>query len=287
MANILAVGIATIDVINTTDGFPREDDEVRATSQEIRRGGNATNTLVVLSLLGHQCHWMGSLADDANSQIIVNDLNAHGINHSACEIHSGSVSPTSYITLNSKNGSRTIVHYRDLPEMSADTFKRIDPANYDWIHFEGRNVSQTTTMISSLKTTSNAVPVSIEIEKQRDNLDELFTGGDIYFFSKAFAESINFSSAESLLLRYRDLIPEALLVCTWGSDGAYAMEDRQLYFGEATRLSHVVDTVGAGDTFNAAFIHATLASESLQSRLNFACEIAAKKCMTRGFSFPV
>ncbi len=284
MANILAVGIATIDIINTTDGFPREDDEVRAVEQEIRRGGNATNTLVVLSQLGHQCHWLGSMADDATSQLIVNDLNKYQISHSACEIHKGGVSPTSYITLNSKNGSRTIVHYRNLPEMSADTFKKINPGNYDWIHFEGRNVSQTREMISSLNLSNQRVPVSIEIEKQRDRLEDLFTGGDIYFFSKAFAESQGLLNADSFLLRYRELIPDALLVCTWGSDGAYALEDHQLYFSEAARLSNVVDTVGAGDTFIAAFIHASLAAEGLQSRLNFACEIAAKKCASRGFS---
>ena len=50
MANILAVGIATIDIINRVNGYPHEDDEIRAISQSIRRGGNATNTLVVLSL---------------------------------------------------------------------------------------------------------------------------------------------------------------------------------------------------------------------------------------------
>ena len=64
MARILGVGIATLDIINTVDGYPAEDSEVRAIHQRICRGGNATNTLVVLSQLGHRCAWAGVLADE-------------------------------------------------------------------------------------------------------------------------------------------------------------------------------------------------------------------------------
>lgn len=283
MAKILAVGIATIDIINTTDGFPQEDDEVRALGQEIRRGGNATNTLVVLSQLGHQCQWLGCLADDTSAKIITNDLDHYRIIHSGCEIHPDGVTPTSYITLNSKNGSRTIVHYRDLPEMSATTFNKIKTDSYDWIHFEGRNVRETKNMLSSLDKPGRTLPVSIEIEKPRDKLTDLFTGADIYFFSKAFASLQGYDKIESFLRHYRELIPSALLVCTWGSEGAYALEDNQLHFSSTPKVSTVVDTIGAGDTFIAGFIHASLAGNNVQARLKFACEVAAKKCSMQGF----
>ena len=49
MAKILAVGIATLDIINTVDRYPEEDSEIRALSQHQTRGGNATNTLRVES----------------------------------------------------------------------------------------------------------------------------------------------------------------------------------------------------------------------------------------------
>jgi len=283
MANILAVGIATLDIINTTDGFPQEDDEVRASHQEIRRGGNATNTLVVLSQLGHQCQWLGCLADDMSAKIITSDLDHYKIKHSSCEIHHHSVTPTSYITLNNKNGSRTIVHYRDLPEMSAATFKRVNPDDFDWIHFEGRNVSETKAMLSDLNKSYRTFPVSIEIEKNRDELQDLFTDADIYFFSKAFAVLQGYSDAESFLRYYRKKIPSALLVCTWGSEGAYGLGEDQLHFSKAPKIPAIVDTVGAGDTFIAGFIHASLEKHNLQARLEYACEVAAKKCSITGF----
>jgi len=288
MTYILAVGIATVDIINTTNGFPREDDEVRALHQEIRRGGNATNAAVVLSQLGHQCEWIGCLAGDTSAKLIIDDLDTYGIDHSHCETHDQGVTPTSYITLNQKNGSRTIVHYRDLPELSAATFNNVSLDHFNWIHFEGRNVSETAQMLSCTKSKNRTIPVSIEIEKQRDNLTALFNSADIYFFSKAFAtENNNFSNAEEFLRHYRNLIAEALLICTWGSEGAFALDNDTLYFSAAPAVSTVVDTIGAGDTFIAGFIHATLISGNtdfnLQARLDSACALAAKKCAQKGF----
>ena len=296
MTNILAVGIATIDIINTTERFPQEDDEVRAISQEIRRGGNATNTLVVLSQLGHQCEWIGCMAEDSSARLIGRDLDSYGIAYSHCEKHASGATPTSYITLNRQNGSRTIVHYRNLPELSAASFNKLPLEKFDWIHFEARNVEETRHMISRAINMEKTVPISIEIEKHRENLQALFTDADYYFFSKAFATSGGgkecFSTAEELLRHYRKLIPEAILVCTWGEKGAYALKDNQLYYSPAPQVDLVVDTIGAGDTFIAGFIHATLskdqsgnqADSDLSARMNYACTLAAKKCAVYGFN---
>ena len=213
MASILGIGIAAVDIINATDGYPAEDEEVRAIRQTIRRGGNATNSLVVLSQLGHQCEWLGTLADDVNSQVIINDLDSNNINFSHCQRLANTKTPTSYITLNQRNGSRTIVHYRDLPELTADAIRQVNTAHFDWIHFEGRNVADTRSMMDYVKQHSAGVPVSVEIEKPRDKLEQLFSGADVYFFSRAFAETARFDSAQSLLEHYRTKIPDATLVC--------------------------------------------------------------------------
>ncbi|MGD8885253.1 MAG: PfkB family carbohydrate kinase, partial [Gammaproteobacteria bacterium] len=173
MATVIGVGIAAVDIINFTDGFPREDDEVRAQRQDIRRGGNTANTLVVLSQLGHRCRWLGTLADDLNSMVIGDDFARYNIDTTGCEIITGGKTPTSYITLNQRNGSRTIVHYRDLPELSATAMNNIPLQHAHWVHFEGRNEIHTRYMIDHVKKQHASLPVSIEIEKPRDQLDLL------------------------------------------------------------------------------------------------------------------
>ena len=122
MANILGIGIATLDIINTVDGYPKEDTEVRALSQRVCRGGNATNTLVVLSQLGHCCTWGGVWVDEPDGQRILDDLTHYGINTNPCRVETQGKAPTSYIILNQKNGSRTIVHYRNLLEFNHRSF---------------------------------------------------------------------------------------------------------------------------------------------------------------------
>ncbi|MEJ2611053.1 MAG: hypothetical protein P8179_13455 [Candidatus Thiodiazotropha sp.] len=63
---VLAIGVATLDIINRVAMYPEEDQELRASEQAIRRGGNACNTLTVLSRLGHKSYWAGMLADDGS-----------------------------------------------------------------------------------------------------------------------------------------------------------------------------------------------------------------------------
>ena len=114
MARILATGIATLDIINEVASYPDEDSEVRALSQRIRRGGNASNTLCVLSQLSHQSYLAATLINEADGQVIEADLNRYQINTQFCPRLNEGKMPTSYITLNRQNGSRTIVHHLSL-----------------------------------------------------------------------------------------------------------------------------------------------------------------------------
>jgi len=284
MAKILAIGVAAVDIINMTRGYPDEDSEVRAESQYIRRGGNATNTLVVLSQLGHKCQWLGTLADDSNSQVITQDLDDHHIDYVYCPRFPHSISPTSYITLNMTNGSRTIVHYRQLAELSASSLDKISLYDTQWIHLEGRNCAETRRMLEIIRQQSTQIKISVEIEKPRDHMDLLFTDVDFYFFSKAFAKSQHFESAVSLLDHYRSIIPKAILVCSWGSGGAYALQYDTLLHEPATKLTTVVDSIGAGDTFIAGFIDAQLRSCDLSQSLKFAGNLASNKCTVQGLT---
>ena len=106
MANILAVGIATLDIINTVETYPHEDSEVRVLTQRKTRGGNATNSLVVLSQLGHHCHWAGVLINEPDAQVVENDLSQYSItSHHCIRLDNGKI-PTSYITLSQHTASQ-------------------------------------------------------------------------------------------------------------------------------------------------------------------------------------
>lgn len=283
MARILAVGIATLDIINIVADYPAEDDEVRAAGQLLRRGGNATNTLVVLSQMGHQCGWAGTLTEEQDAQVIVDDLAGHGIDLSEVKTLPHGKVPTSYITLSERSGSRTIVHYRDLPEYDYERFCAIDLSRFDWVHFEGRNVEQTERMLRRLKERRPGLPCSVEIEKPREGIERLFSLPDLLLFSRHYARSQHHTRAEALFDRVRPQAPQAHMVCGWGSGGAYADDrDRRNYYTPAFPPRQLVDTIGAGDVFNAGIIDGLVRARPMELTLIEAARLAGRKCGQQG-----
>lgn len=282
MANILAIGIATLDIINSVECYPAEDSEQRALSQHQTRGGNATNTLTVLSQLGHHCAWGGVLVDEPDSQVIQHDLRSHHIDFTACKRLAHGKMPTSYITLNQQTGSRTIVHHRDCPEFSFEDFSNIDLTLFDWVHFEGRNVAETRLMLLHLKKQYPHLPCSLEIEKPRTDIELLFDLPTVLLFSQQYAQALGFTDAISLL---SSLNSKIMASCTWGKDGAWAINQyKKVFHSPAFSPEQVIDTLGAGDTFNAGLIHHLVNKSELQFALTYACRLAGHKCGQLGFT---
>jgi len=55
------VGLVCLDIVNFCDHYPSEDEDMEATDQQWRSGGNASNTSIVLSLLGRRSEFMGTI----------------------------------------------------------------------------------------------------------------------------------------------------------------------------------------------------------------------------------
>ena len=74
------------------------------------------------------------------------------------------------------------------------------------------------------------------------------------------------------------------LTCTWGKKGAYALLNTgELIHQDTINIDNPIDTIGAGDTFNAGIINSRLNNMSWRESLKNACQLAAKKCQQMGF----
>lgn len=285
MSKILVVGNATFDILHSLDHYPREDEELRATAQRLARGGNAANTACVLAQHGHRVSFAGTLADDVYAQLIRTDLTGCGVDVQYCESIAGGASPLSCITLNQQTGSRTIVHYRDLPEYTTARFAGIPLREYDWFHFEGRNLAQTARMLAHLQPVRVDQPISLEIEKPRPGIEGLMSFADVLLFSRGYAQARGCHSAADLFAQLRTAYAQAILVCSWGAQGAYAQAPgRDLLHVPAQKVARIVDSVGAGDTFNAGIIHGLRSGQTLQTALGYANHLAATKLGRFGFA---
>lgn len=284
MARILGVGIATLDIINRVDGYPPEDSEVRAIGQRRARGGNATNTLAVLARLGHACAWAGVYVEEPDAATILADLDRHGVDYAPSRrLPEGKV-PTSYICLNIRNGSRSIVHYRDLPEYAFEDFMQLDLSDYHWLHFEGRNVAESYRMLRHARARNPRARISLEAEKTRQELDSLFPFAELLLCSREYAKQTGHHRPEELFAELRRRGAGGILACAWGEEGAYAESEKgDFYRAPAYPPEQLVDTLGAGDTFNAGMIHALSQNRPLSESLDFACRLAGRKCGREGF----
>jgi ketohexokinase len=153
----------TISLAHSVPHFPQEDSKLRATSIQVRRGGNVGNTLEVFAQLlatagtnDLKVHLVACLPESC-SPATAKILSSFGTNNVGekmntsrqlvidfgyCLYRSGHQEPaSSYIIRSTETGSRTIVNSNPLPEMTADEFKKIVdefPGDGDgcWWHFE-------------------------------------------------------------------------------------------------------------------------------------------------------
>jgi ketohexokinase len=277
MSHILLIGIATLDIVNTVDHYPVEDEELRATDQRVSPGGNAANSACVLAQLDHRVDLAAVLAREPDGERLAALLRARGIGLEYCGWREGRT-PCSYITVNARTGSRTIVHYRDLPELDADHLRVVPVERMDWVHLEARDGAVTGAMLRTLRGRLADQPVSLEVEKERPGLDGLFALPDVILFSRPFARGRGFESAQAFLGHMGGRCPETVLACTWGEVGAWACDgDGTLHHAPAVPPPTVRETLGAGDTFNAGFIHALAGGGNVAEALAFAVALAGRK----------
>lgn len=279
MARFLCVGVATLDIINRVERYPEEDSEIRAFGQARRVGGNATNTATVLSQLGDSVAWAGNLGDRPEVDLIRQHFSEYGVDYSAAHQIPGGGVPTSCITLSEVTGSRTIVHFRDLPEYPAEQFVGLDLRPYDWIHFEGRAVPELSVMMVYARKQTGA-SISLEVEKPRADIEALFGQADLLLFSADYLQARGERDPAAFL---RGLPTACMATCTEGARGAWGRDaEGRLFHESAWQPRRVVDTLGAGDVFNAGILHGIARGWSLKKVLAFAVRLAGEKCGREG-----
>lgn len=283
MARVLCVGSAALDLVFSVRHHPAEDEELRAAGLRIAAGGNAANTARVLRALGHEVALGATLADHPAGTPLVEALLGAGIDLSPCRLVPG-MPPLSAVLIPEGSAHRAIVHHRAAPEYGPEDFARLDLARWDWVHLESRPGVGTARMVEHARSVRPDLPLSLEAEKVRPGVEEIFPMARLVLCSRGYAEATGFARPEPFLEALRSLVPRTLFSVAWGAEGAWGIEpDGTLHHAPAVPPPRVVDTLGAGDTFNAGMIGALAAGRPLPQALDEACALAGRKVGQVGF----
>ncbi|KAL5016278.1 hypothetical protein ScPMuIL_005867 [Solemya velum] len=287
---VLCIGLVCVDMISVVPEFPEEDSDHQVKDYYWQRGGNASNTASVLALMGVAAEFYGTIAKGHELHFLQNDMEEFGILSENCVTYGkGHSTPVSIVIVSGKTGSRTILHSnKSLPEIRVDDFQKLDLKHYSWIHFEGRQnceaIQQMLLCIEEYNKTASkgdTVLTSVEAEKpRRPKTDLILNHSDYVFISKEFARDRNFDTKESAVKGMLPYIrPGATVICAWGEDGAAASTgDGELFVSHTFPPVLVVDTLGAGDTFNGSCIYALNKGHSIQKAITLGCKVAGAKC---------
>lgn len=285
MSQILVVGNALIDHIYEVSHYPAEDEELRAMSQTQTLGGNSTNTAQVLQQLGHLCTLLNTFAADSQGEWLRQQLEQQGIKISYSPILAGYQTPNSVILLNQQSGSRTIIHHRHLPELAQEALNNLPLAQYDWFHFEGRNVEVLPHLIGQVRQVRKHQLISLELEKNRVGLEVLIGLVDVVFISQAYWQAqYPHLTPQQWLQQLNSHYPHTIMTLTLGKQGALVLERGGEIQHVTVPAVQVVDTVGAGDTFNAGMIAALCEGQNALEAVHFAVQLAQRKVQQYGLA---
>jgi sulfofructose kinase len=275
--NLLAVGVAVIDIVMNVDEIPTRAEKYRANDAIIVGGGCAANAASAITRLGANCTLATRLGQDHIGDMIIAGLKKEQINCQWVRQFSDRRSSFSSVCID-QYGERQIVNFRDqqLPA-TAEWLEQI-PFEFDTVLADTRWPEGANTAMKLAK--SYGVPGIIDAEAPFDGAeDALYSASHVVFSAQGLRE---FSGANQL--------PDGLKIAsqqlgdfvgvTDGANGFFWQEDSIEHSPAFTVES--VDTLGAGDVWHGAFALALGEKLPITQAIEFSNAVAALKCTRHG-----
>ena len=284
--DVVGLGEVVVDWVVELPHYPKPDEKVDAISENLFSGGVTANFLVAVARLGGNCGFIGAIGDDDHGKFLLNDFHNENIDPSMTIIKKGNSTPVNFIMV--VNGEKSIIQS---PKMQST---RLTKNEINERYISNAKVLHTTLIHQDISeeaikiAKSNGIKVSIDLESQIalrgwKDLNKLLLQADILLPNKQGAKMITKcpnpeAAAKSLIKKG---IP--IVIITMGKKGCLITTKEFQKLIPAYNIDPIVDTTGAGDTFNGAFSMAHwIKGWSLEESCKYANAAAGLKLMKLG-----
>lgn len=274
---VLGIGVSTIDCLCELDHYPMPDEKCRAKDFCFDGGGNAANSLVALSRLGYQTKILSRIGHDALGKECLALFHKEGIDTSLLQIDEAPT-PFSIVLVDSSKHTRTIIHCTKAAPITY-TYSPAHLESVQLVYADGRHIDAYAELL--LQAQAQGIRIAIEAERKNLSADRYFPLANIVFASEQFHREFFGSEDYEANLQAIVALGPQIAVTTLGAKGALIKTKEELLFVKAPPITPV-DTTGAGDAFNAAFLATFLKGYSLEMIAEFACHYAAEACQALG-----
>ncbi|MFO7258917.1 MAG: carbohydrate kinase family protein [Bacteroidota bacterium] len=280
-SDVVVLGELNVDLIaNNIEGPPEMGKEVIARSFTTTLGSSSAIFASNLSTLGTSVTFVGRVGNDGNGDFILAELQSKGVDVSNT-IRTGN-RDTGVTVVLSYGEDRAMITYPGCmtylcdDDVTDDVLKSSRHLHISSIFLLPRlkkNLVRLLTRAKRLGLTTSLDPQWDPAERWDLDLDQVLPLTDIFLPNR---RELEFLTGTSGIMNALTRIGDGnVIVVKDGKEGAILWDHGTTFMQRSFLNEHVVDTIGAGDSFNAGFIHKYLVGEPLNECLKFACLIGA------------
>jgi len=254
--DIVGLGEAVLDWVTEIPHFPKPDEKIDAISENYFPGGVTANYLVAIARLGGISGFIGAVGSDLYGDYLIQDFVKECVDTTYIKKVGDKKTPVNFIFV--AQGEKTIIQspHMQTTKIDCDDLNEAYIANSKLLHTTIIHQKVTEKAIEIAK--RNNVKISIDLEAQISlrgwsNLKNVLMNADILLPNKEGAKTITNSNSpeKAAEILVKKGIP--IVIITLGNNGALITTKEFQKRIPTYEIKNVIDTTGAGDTFNGAF----------------------------------
>ncbi|WP_436937231.1 ribokinase [Staphylococcus xylosus] len=263
MGKIIVIGSASIDLVVQTEILPEAGETVMGKSFFTNPGGKGANQAVAAARLSNEVYMIGAVGDDDNGKQILSNLEQNNVNTTYMDIIENEKSGTAHITLFDDDNRIIVVPAANNYVTAESVLPKLENFSAGDIIVMQHEIPESTIKDVVDYAIDHDMKVILNPAPYRKLANTIIDKVTWLTPNETESELLFDNQVDDALKAY----PHKLIVTKGASGAMYYSDSQQLVEGYKKQ---VVDTTGAGDTFNGALAVALIENEPLEQAVAFA-----------------